>query len=181
MIFKKVPGFSLMEVLFNLILIVIVIGSGYLGYEFAFNDMSLFNKANTDLSEFVQFNNAFIIDQSRCSTIIREGENLELNCDSVPVHYTFNENCVVRKYKLVSDTFLIRTLSFSSSFDSKEKSSGLIEKGSLVLECMGKKLISTFNKTYDSYQLIQANLSEGVPVSIGVNEKSIEENGDPVR
>jgi hypothetical protein len=160
-LFRKIPGFSLMEVLFNMILIVIVISCGYLGYEYAFNDLALFNNVNTEMNEFVQFNNAFVIDQSRCSLMKRAGDNLILESDSVQVQYVFEKSFVVRRKQDAIDTFRLSTISFASSYDKRQRENGIVEEGILVLECIGKKLISGFSKRYDSYQLIKADsLSE---------------------
>jgi hypothetical protein len=160
-LFKKIPGFSLMEVLFNMILIVIVIGCGYLGYEYAFNDLTLFNNVNTEMNEFVQFNNAFVIDQSRCSLMKRTGDDLFLENDSTQVHYVFEKDFVVRRKEEAIDTFHLSTISFASSYDNRQRESGIVEEGTLVLECIGKKLTTDFSKRYDSYQLIKADsLSE---------------------
>ena len=158
MIFKKIKGFSLLEVLFNLILISMVISCGYLGYNYAFNDMNLFNKVNADMGEFVQFNNAFIIDQSNILFIEKEGEILKLTSDSIsPVAYTFRKSSVTRTKNDLTDTFHLKTLSLNCFYDKKETNSGIIEEGNMVLECAGKKLFSTFFKRYDTYQLLKAD------------------------
>ncbi|MBC7864663.1 MAG: hypothetical protein IAF38_16945 [Bacteroidia bacterium] len=158
MISKKIKGFSLMEVLFNLILISIVISCGYLGYNYAFNDLNLFNKVNTEISEFVQFNNAFVIDQSKCSIIERESELLKLKSDSSGnVIYTFNKNNVTRTKNDLTDTFHLKTLSINCLYDKKETERGIIEEGNFTLECAGKKMFSSFSKKYDSYQLQKAD------------------------
>ncbi len=148
---RKLSGFSLAEVLFNMILITIVIGCGYLGYEYAFSDMNLFDKANNNMQDFVQFSNAITIDKEKCKTIRTNENEISFETGEEKTTYKFLENKILRVQEMASDTFHIVTKNLQSSYEGNKTKTGLTEKIEIETDCSGKKLFLLVKKDYDAY------------------------------
>jgi hypothetical protein len=158
------PAFSLTEVLFNMILITMVIGCGYLAYEYAFSDMNMFDKTNSRMQEFVQFSNALTLDKEKSSQIIRNENQIifkDQSASSRDVIYSITDNSVIRKLELSSDTFKLKIREAKSTFDEKEINSGLVEMIGLKIECEGKKFVLNLRKEYDSFTKIKYSEKNG--------------------
>jgi hypothetical protein len=153
MLYKKLAGFSLAEVLFNMILITIVISCGYLGYEYAFSDMNLFDKANNKMQDYVQFTNALTMDKEKCTQILNSDNEITFMSDKKEqnVLYKFMEDKVIRNKDASADTFHIEVRDHKNFYEQNEITDGLTDRIEIRAECSGKQLYFQVTKNYDAY------------------------------
>lgn len=147
----KTKGFSLVEVLFNMILITLIISCGYLAWQYSFSDLLLFDKANAAMGEYVQFRNALATDAEKYSEMHAAGEEITFKNDSGGVHYFIREHAVVRLINEQADTFHLEISGIKIFLGKEEISAGLADKAELSVVCGDKKLFTVLTKHYDAF------------------------------
>ena len=115
---KKIPSFTIMELLVVMVLISIVISSGALLY-LQFNRYLENNIKQTGTENTVMlFTHAFIQDINQPGEITANNYEITINKkDGNQIHYTFDDKFIVRTIEETSDTFKITINNLEISHD----------------------------------------------------------------
>jgi hypothetical protein len=151
---KKIKAFTLLEVLFGMIISSLVISSAYLGYEMMVKRMVLFREVNKT-----------VLDAARLKTILeRDIFNAEelvmqegLICRGpLPVYYLFGESIIVRKTFGICDTFRLTTIDLKGYFDGKDQLQPMtvIDKFVFKLKLFNEEESVVFRKEYGAQMLV---------------------------
>jgi hypothetical protein len=114
---KKLRAFTLLELLFVMILTTLIIGIGYLTFNISTKQLHSYRKNSKKISEIFLVTMLLNKDFTEAKSVLKVNDSLILTGDvNILLQYLFTEEYIVRNANLVSDTFYYKTQNRSEKF-----------------------------------------------------------------
>jgi|SRR3954462_5248529 prepilin-type N-terminal cleavage/methylation domain-containing protein len=147
---KKLPAFTLMELLIGMIISSIVISFGYMAYQLVNEQYLSYKTMKGKLMETTQFNTTFADDIDNAEIVSSEENKIILRNKNAPeLEYEFLPASIVRKRSELTDTFKIATTNIKQSFLFPEDNM-FLQQFSFEVNMLGEAEFFHFTKNYSS-------------------------------
>lgn len=114
---RKLPAFTLMELLVGMIISSIVIGFGYGTYALVYKQYLSYKTVKKEIVEAMQLNSILNSDFAAAENILFNENKLTIDKkDNIYLQYDFNDSIVLRKENEITDTFKIVPVAITASF-----------------------------------------------------------------
>lgn len=154
---KKVKAFTLLELLIAMIISSIVIAFGYEVYSIMYKQFLSYKKAKTEIVNTMQFNTVLTNDFYNSEEItFNENTIAVFRKNNEPLHYTFNDNYILRTRNEIMDTFKITATNIQEKFvfKNEQMQSTLINELSFDALQSGEIQHFLFEKNYSAATLL---------------------------
>jgi prepilin-type N-terminal cleavage/methylation domain-containing protein len=158
---KKIPAFTLIELVVVMVLSGIIMSLSFLAVEQVKQMYSSYEKNTNNALEIGDFDAIFRTDFERYDWINQENESLIFNKKNdaqKTLYYTFNTNNIIRATSLFADTFDVNLININTFFEGEFANNGWIDSCSFLLgqeDDINQQLHFNFKKTYSSEDLWQ--------------------------
>jgi hypothetical protein len=158
---KRTAAFTLLEILFGMIISGCVIAAGYLGYEMVIKRYISFRESGSTLIGGIALDAVIQSDLISAKTICRAEEGFICK-DSVDIEYQFRKTYVLRKKNTNIDTFQIVSRQPFYFYEGKaqEDKSGYIDRITFFARILNEEETFEFWKEYGAEHQINRSISE---------------------
>ncbi len=128
---KKLRAFTLLELLFVMILTTIIIGIGYLTFNISTKQLHSYRENSKKISEIFLVTMLLNKDFTEAKSVLKANDSLILTGDgNSSLQYFFTEEYIVRSANSVTDTFYYKTQNRSEKFLDKpaDVNRGLVDE-----------------------------------------------------
>lgn len=117
----KIRAYTLMEVTVAMLLSAICISICYTAYGIIGDYYHLFHQKNESADQVLSLKHALEKDFLKSNYILKQEDGFELLIDTTKIHYSFEEQAVLRKFGAIhTDTFKLQTKALKATFEGKE-------------------------------------------------------------
>ena len=145
---KKIPGFTLPEIIVVMAIVALVILTGYSVYYIMNIQFENYRRASDDYLQIHEFTSTLSHDIFQCDKLLREEDRLKAEYENLSIEYSFHPEYAIRKTTIQADTFHFKTIDLFSSFKDESIKSGLINAIELELQYAGEIVSYEFHKQY---------------------------------
>jgi prepilin-type N-terminal cleavage/methylation domain-containing protein len=151
---KKLPAFTLLELLIGMIISSIVIGFGYAAYSLIYKQYLGYKKVKEKIVEITQFDHVLTTDITAAETISFNDNTLSLyGKDSKTLQYHFQDVLILRTENETTDTFKIAPVHLKTDFFLPGKTI-FVTQFSFDAETLEEREHFSFTKSYSSETLM---------------------------
>jgi prepilin-type N-terminal cleavage/methylation domain-containing protein len=151
---KKLPAFTLMELLIGMIISSIVISFGYGAYSLVYKQYLSYKKIKNEIVEVTQLNTILYTDLVKAELVSFNENELAIDRkNNSPLLYDFNNSIVLRKDVGVIDTFKIEPAIITASFVFADQKA-LVNAFSFEAKVWGETEHFVFEKKYSAETLM---------------------------
>lgn len=154
MINKKIPAFTLAELLVTLALTSLVAGFSYLGYNLIQKLLKQYSDQNLFITQITALNSRLNILSMQTGYVLKEGDNkFSFNADSTQSYIEFKPKAILLGYNNKTDTFNLKPEKLETSFETINTVSmqnKLVNKVDFYVYFEKQKFYLSFYKNYDA-------------------------------
>lgn len=122
---KKLPAFTLMELLVTMVLSTIVVAAAFTGYEIMAGRYGSYQQVNTGIREAAWMNGLLLKDMQRAQQVTATGKTIVLSAaPEQPVTYEFRDAYVLRRSHELTDTFYVAIKNAAPLFNRQPVNAG---------------------------------------------------------
>lgn len=115
---KKLPAFTLMELLVTMVLSTIVVAAAFTGYEIMAGRYGSYQQVNAGIREAAWMNGLLLKDMQRAQQVTATGRTILLTAaPEQPVTYEFRDEYVLRHSHELTDTFHVSIKNSTARFN----------------------------------------------------------------
>jgi prepilin-type N-terminal cleavage/methylation domain-containing protein len=151
---KKLPAFTLIELLIGMIISSIVIGFGYAAYSLIYKQYLAYKHVKEKVVEITLLNHVLSTDMLNAEIISFNENTLSLvGTNQNSLQYLFQDTLIVRTENELTDTFNISALNVKTDFLFPDQAI-FVKQFSFDADALGEKEHFTFTKNYSSETLM---------------------------
>lgn len=151
---KKLPAFTLMELLIGMIISSMIIASAYYAYSIIYDRYEQYRTIKKKIMESQQLQSVLNNDAYICDRISFDGNTLLLlKKNDKSVNYRFYDDVITRTENELSDTFAIAPVNIKMEFHFPEHKQ-FVEQFSFETRILDEQAFFSFTKAYTSELLM---------------------------
>lgn len=163
MINRKIPAFTIMEVVITMLISAIVIGITYTAFSIITRSYQSFDSKHKDMAAVLRLDELLQKDFNRAEIVLKDTDGIALKDSSRIIKYSFNPDYVLR-IGIVVDTFKVKSDSVSTTFENTvvnemkvDKEENRLDELDLNIILQNEKIPYHYHKIYSSANLINRN------------------------
>ncbi len=131
----KLKAFSLLEVLFSIIISGIVISTAYSVYVFTHKQFFIFTSAKTEIRNYFELSNVLNREFETAKKVIKKGpQEIEIELINNRINYSFHNDYILRTIKTHTDTFSFSVVDVEMNVVNELKEEQVIDYMKLTMD-----------------------------------------------